>query len=161
MLNIQLANKYARAIFELAQELNSLDQFDLDLAFVRDNLFNIPDAVAFFKNPLVPHSAKKDLLTKSLNSEISSTVLNFLLLLTDKNRIGIFGDIFDIFKSLKFDAQGILIADVTSAFNLSNDQQLALANKLSAVTNKKIVIRTHIDSAILGGVIVRIRDKRT
>ena len=159
MLNIQLANKYARAIFEIAQDDNKLDQFDHDLAFVRDNLFNIPDAVAFFKNPLVPHSAKKSLLTNSLSSEISTTVLNFLLLLTDKNRIGFFIDIYDIFRSLYFDAKGILIADVTSAFNLSPEQELALANKLSAVTNKKINIRRHIDSSILGGVIVRIGDK--
>lgn len=159
MLNFQLATKYARAIFELAVEQNNLEQFDQDLAFVRDNIFNVPEASDFFKNPLVPHNAKKDLIDTLLNGKISTTVLNFLFLLADKNRIGIFIDIYHIFSNLKFDAQGIIIADVTSAFNLSNDQQLALANKLSAVTNKKIIIRTHIDPSILGGIIVRIGDK--
>ena len=160
MLNIQLANKYARAIFELAQEDNNLDQFDKDLSFVRDYIFSIPDAVAFFKNPLVPHSAKKDLLNKALNGSISDTVLNFLFLLADKNRIAIFNDIFNIFSALKFDAQGILIADVTSAFPLSNLQQSNLASKLAAVTNKKIFIRSHLNPDILGGIIVQIGDKR-
>lgn len=161
MLNIQLANKYARAIFELAQEDNKLDQFDKDLSFVRDYIFSIPDAVAFFKNPLVPHQAKKDLLFKALNGSISDTVLNFLFLLSDKNRIGIFIDIFNIFFNLKNDAQGILIADVSSAFPLSDLQLNSLSIKLAAVTNKKIFIRSHIDPDILGGIIVRIGDKLT
>ena len=161
MLNIQLANKYARAIFELAQEDNKLDQFDKDLSFVRDYIFSIPDAVAFFKNPLVPHQAKKDLLFKALNGSISDTVLNFLFLLSDKNRIGIFIDIFNIFFNLKNDAQGILIADVSSAFPLSDLQLNSLSIKLAAVTNKKIFIRSHFNPDILGGIIVRIGDKLT
>lgn len=160
LLNIQLASKYARAIFELAVELDSLDLFDKDLALVKNDVFCVPDAVAFFKNPLVPHSSKKDLLNKALNGEISDTVLNFLLLLTDKNRIGIFPDIYDIFTNLKNDAQGILIADVTTAFPLTKAQESKLGLKLAEVTRKKIKIRRHEDKSILGGVIVTIGDKR-
>lgn len=160
LLNIQLASKYARAIFELAVELDSLDLFDKDLALVKNDVFCVPDAVAFFKNPLVPHSSKKDLLNKALNGEISDTVMNFLLLLTDKNRIGIFPDIYDIFSNLKNDAQGILIADVTTAFPLTKAQESKLGLKLAEVTRKKIKIRRHEDKSILGGVIVTIGDKR-
>lgn len=160
LLNIQLASKYARAIFELAVELYSLDLFDKDLALVKNDVFCVPDAVAFFKNPLVPHSSKKDLLNKALNGEISDTVMNFLLLLTDKNRIGIFPDIYDIFSNLKNDAQGILIADVTTAFPLTKAQESKLGLKLAEVTRKKIKIRRHEDKSILGGVIVTIGDKR-
>ncbi len=160
LLNIQLASKYARAIFELAVELDSLDDFDKDLALVKNDVFSVPDAVAFFKNPLVPHNAKKDLLIKALKGEISDTVFNFLLLLTDKNRIGIFSDIYDIFSNFKNDAQGILIADVTTAFPLTKAQESKLGLKLAEVTRKKIKIRRHEDKSILGGVIVTIGDKR-
>ncbi len=160
LLNIQLASKYARAIFELAVELDKLDAFDKDLALVKNDVFSVPDAVAFFKNPLVPHNAKKDLLIKALKGEISDTVFNFLLLLTDKNRIGIFSDIYDIFSNFKNDAQGILIADVTTAFPLTKAQESKLGLKLAEVTRKKIKIRRHEDKSILGGVIVTIGDKR-
>ena len=160
MLNIQLATKYARAIFELAQEENKLDDYDNDLALVSEEIFNIPDAVTFFKNPLVPHQAKKDLLTKAFKGEISDNVMNFLLLLTDKNRIGIFNEIYEIFTGLKNEAQGILVADVTTAFPLTRAQESKLGMKLAAVTHKRIQIRRHEDKNILGGVIVRIGDKR-
>lgn len=161
MLNIQIANKYARAIFELAQEQNSLDQFYHDLALVRNQLFSIPDVIDFFKNPLVPVQAKKDLINKAFNGEISSTVLNFLFLLADKSRIAFFPEIFDLFSNLKNQAQGILIADVFSAFNLSNSQLNSLADKLAEVTGKSIYIRSHSDPSLLAGIIVRIGYYRT
>ena len=160
MLNIQLATKYARAIFELAQEENKLDDYDKDLALVREDVFTLPEAVTFFKNPLVPHQAKKDLLMNAFKGEVSDNVMNFLLLLTDKSRIGIFNEIYEIFSGLKNDAQGILIADVTTAFPLTRQQETKLGQKLAEVTRKKIKIRRHEDKSILGGVIVRVGDKR-
>lgn len=160
MLNIQLATKYARAIFEIARDEKKLDEYDRDLNLVREDVFTVPEAVSFFKNPLVPHKAKKDLLAKALQGEVSETVMNFLLLLTDKSRIGIFNEIYEIFTGLKNEEQGILIADVTTAFPLTKDQEKKLGLKLAEVTKKKIQIRKHEDKSILGGVIVRVGDKR-
>lgn len=160
MLNIQLASKYATAIFEIAREEKNLDGYDKDLAKVRADVFAIPEAVKFFQNPLVPHNAKKDLLKRALDKEISATVMNFLLLLVDKKRIGVFNEIYDIFTSLKNKEQGILVADVTSAFPLTKKQQDALIKKLTSLTGRKIQIRPHKDTSILGGLILKIGDKR-
>ncbi len=160
MLNFQLANKYARAFFEIALEDKKLDSAYKDLAKINDEIFSIPDAVSFFQNPLVPKDAKKDLLLKSLKKDVSDTTLNFLNLLVDKGRIGIFSAIYEIFSALKNDAQGILIADVTTAFPLSRQHESLLIKKISALTNKKIRVRKHEDSKILGGIILTIGDKR-
>lgn len=160
MLNIQLASKYATAIFEIAQDEKNLDGYDKDLAKVRADVFDIPEAVKFFQNPLVPHDAKKDLLKRALDKEISATVMNFLMLLVDKKRIGVFNEIYDLFTSLKNKAQGILVADVTSAFPLNKKQQDALIKKLASLTGRKIQIRTHKDTSIIGGLILKIGDKR-
>ncbi|MCR5834128.1 MAG: ATP synthase F1 subunit delta [Selenomonadaceae bacterium] len=160
MLNIQLAGKYATAIFEIAQDEKNLDGYEKDLAKVREDVFSIPEAVKFFQNPLVPNKAKKDLLTKALGKEISKTAMNFLLLLVDKKRIGVFNEIYDIFTSLKNKAQGILVADVTSAFPLSDTQEKALTKKLTELTEHKVQIRKHDDPSILGGLVLKIGDKR-
>ena len=160
MLNIQLASKYATAIFEIANDEKNLDGYDKDLGKVRADVFDIPEAVKFFQNPLVPNQAKKDLLTRAVGKEVSATVMNFLMLLVDKKRIGVFNEIYDIFTNLKNKAQGVLIADVTSAFPLTKKQQDALTKKLTTLTGRKIKIRTHKDSAILGGLILKIGDKR-
>lgn len=160
MLNIQLASKYATAIFEIARDEKNLDGYGKDLGKVRDDVFAIPEAVKFFQNPLVPQQAKKDLLTKAVGKEVSATVMNFLMLLVDKKRIGVFNEIYDIFTSLKNKEQGILIADVTSAFTLTKKQQDALVKKLTTLTGRKIQVRPHKDPSIIGGLILKIGDKR-
>ncbi|MBQ9487883.1 MAG: ATP synthase F1 subunit delta, partial [Selenomonadaceae bacterium] len=71
-----------------------------------------------------------------------------------------FNVIYEIFTGLKYEEQGILIADVTTAFPLTKDQEKKLGLKLAEVTKKKIQIRKHEDKSILGGVIVRVGDKR-
>ena len=160
MLNIQLASKYAAAIFDIAKEENNLDGYDKDLGKVRADVFAIPEAIKFFQNPLIPQQAKKDLLTRAFGKEISATVMNFLMLLVDKKRIGVFNEIYDIFTALKNKEQGVLIADVTSAFPLSKKQQDALVKKLTSLTGRKIKVRYHKDTSILGGLIVKIGDKK-
>ncbi len=159
MLNIQLASKYATAIFEIAKEEKNLDGYDKDLGKVHSDVFAIPEAVKFFQNPLVPQQAKKDLLKRALDKEVSPTVMNFLMLLVDKKRIGVFNEIYDIFTSLKNKEQGVLIADVTTAFPLTKKQQDALIKKLMSLTGRKIKIRPHKDASILGGLILKIGDK--
>ena len=160
MLNIQLARKYARAIFELAVEEDNLIKYGEELAAVKNDLFSNDQAVSFFSNPQIEAKAKKDLLRKCFEGEISDTVMNFLLLLVDKRRIGIFSAIESEFVNLSNEEQGIQIADVTSIGALSRTQQSQLQKKLSALTGKKIQLRLHEDKKILGGLIVKIGDKR-
>ena len=160
MLNIQLAKKYARAIFELAVEEDNLIKYGEELAAVKNDLFSNDQAVSFFSNPQIEAKAKKDLLRKCFEGEISDTVMNFLLLLVDKRRIGIFSAIESEFVNLSNEEQGIQIADVTSVSALSRTQQTQLQKKLSTLTGKKIQLRLHEDKKILGGLIVKIGDKR-
>ena len=48
MLNLQLAHKYSRAIFELAQEEGKLEEYGKELLQVKKDLEDVPAAVAFF-----------------------------------------------------------------------------------------------------------------
>lgn len=160
MLNIQIASKYANAIFEIAQDNNILQEVAEQLSLIQQNLFSLPDAVKFFQNPIIPQQAKKDLLYKAFNEDFSPIIINFLLLLVDKNRIGIFNDIFQIFTNLKNQALGIIVADVITAFPLSKQFEDKLSKKLQAISGKNIILRKHIDISILGGIIVSIGDKR-
>ena len=160
MLNIQLARKYARAIFEIAEEEKKLEKYGDELASINKDLFSNDQAVAFFSNPQIDAKSKKELLTKCFKGEVSETIMNFLLLLVDKRRIGIFSAIESEFRALSNEARGILIADVISVGALTKTQQTQLQKKLSTLTGKKIQLRLHHDKKILGGLIVTIGDKR-
>ncbi|MBR1397609.1 MAG: ATP synthase F1 subunit delta [Selenomonadaceae bacterium] len=160
MLNLQLALKYSTAIFEIAKEENKLVPYGEELAEVRENLFPIPQVRAFFQNPQIQPEAKKELLTKCFKGEVSPVIFNFLMLLVDKRRIGIFDAIEEEYRRLSNRARGIIIADVTTARGISKQQQSQLQKKLASITNKKVQLRLHENKEIIGGVIVKIGDKR-
>ena len=160
MLNLQLARKYSKAMFELAQEEGKLIPFGDELASVKKDLASAPQLKGYLANPQIQRQDKKELLRKLFEGELSGTVLNFLYLLVDKRRIELFDAIEDIYRSLSNEARGIVVADVTSAQELTSAQQEKIQKKLATVTGKEVTLRTHRDESLIGGVVVRIGDKR-
>ena len=61
MLNLQLARKYSRAIFLLAQEENKLVEYGQQLTEVSQVIFGQADLKAFMTNPLIQAKSKKEL----------------------------------------------------------------------------------------------------
>jgi F-type H+-transporting ATPase subunit delta len=84
----------------------------------------------------------------------------FLLQLAEKHREADLPAILREYVELaKEDKRNLMMADVTTALPLTDGQEQALAEKLAAMTGKTIKIRQHVDSGILGGIVVRVGDK--
>ena len=160
MLSMELARKYARAIFELACEEDQLKEYGADIALVQQTMVDCPELKSFINNPNFPPEDKKTLLKEVFAEELRPTVMNFLLLLVDKRRMQVFVAISAIFAQLANDKLGIAVADVTTTEPLGEAQKAALKEKLERVTGKQISLREHSDPAIIGGVVVRIGDRR-
>jgi len=159
MLTNQLATKYAQAIYELSAEKNMLEQVEQELMMVEQTIHNYSDLSTLIYHPRVLPQAKKDTLQSIFGKEIADFVLKFLLLLVDKRRETILLDIIHEYVKLANEARNIVEAQVTTAMPLSPEQQEGLMKKLALVTGKTIVLKTQIDAAIIGGVVVKIGDK--
>lgn len=159
MLVEQLAQKYAQAVYELAAESNALEQVEQELELVEETLAANPDLATFLYHPQVLAVAKKETITRIFEQEVHEVVHHFLLLLIDKRRETVLPAIIREYRSLSNEARNIAEAQVTTAKPLSDAEHAALADKLSAVTGKNMVLKTSIDTRILGGVIVKIGDK--
>ena len=84
----------------------------------------------------------------------------FLLQLAEKHRDADLPAILREYVELaKENKSNLIMADVTTALPLTASQEQALAEKLAAMTGKTIKIRQHVDSEILGGIVVRVGDK--
>ena len=160
MLNLELARKYARAIFELAVEDDKLLAYGRELKRVEGDLGGVAGIWGYFDNPGISRADKKTLLKKCFEGELAGEVQNFLYLLVDKRRMAYFPEIVRVFEALSNEAQGIVIADVTTASSLDAGQESRLQEKLAGVTGKEVRLRLHEDPKVIGGVVVRIGDKR-
>lgn len=159
MLNLQLAKKYAVAMFELAQEENKLVEYGEQLAEISTLFKTQPELKAFMSNPQIQPSAKKELLNKVFGSDIEKSVHNFMLLLIDKRRIALIEEIVGEYEALYNEVRNIVVAHVTTAVAMEKPQEKALTAKLEAITGKHIQLKTHIDKSIIGGVVVKMGDK--
>lgn len=84
----------------------------------------------------------------------------FLLQLAEKHRDADLPAILREYVELaKENKSNLIMADVTTALPLTAGQEQTLAEKLAAMTGKTIKIRQHVDSEILGGIVVRVGDK--
>ena len=160
MLNIQLARKYGKAIFEIANEDNKLEEYGRELGEVSQAVFAQAELEDFLTNPQIQPEDKKKVLLRLLKDQVSPVMMNFLLLLVDKRRIVLLEAINDCYQELSNKAQGIIVADVTTAYELKAELRKRLGRKLESVTGKNVQLRTHQDNAIIGGVVVKIGDTR-
>lgn len=160
MLINQLAGKYARAMFETAVEENKLDEYKAVLCEISELIYSQADLREFINHPRIKAEAKKEVLKKILPPAAKEGIVhNFLMLLLDKRREILLQVICNQYVQLANEAQNIINAEVTVAFDLSAQQEQNLVAKLSKTTGKNVVITKKIDKSILGGVIVKMGDK--
>ncbi len=158
MLNLQLAIKYSKAMFLLAQEEGKLNEYGAELKALAEALEATPELKAFLESPMIPRQAKQEAVEKIFAGELSPMVLNFLRLLLDKQRVSSLEEIVRQYENFANEAQGILVADVTTARAMSEALGDRLIAKLGELTGKKIKLRKHLDEKLLGGAVVRMGD---
>ncbi|MED7635179.1 ATP synthase F1 subunit delta [Limosilactobacillus fermentum] len=150
-----VANRYARAIFELAQEDGQLDQTYQELVSVRQ---------VFLDNPsLVPLLAGVDLgikekqaLVDQVKEGASKYVANLLQMAFDYRRMSDMVAIVDEFERRYDEMHKRVHAEVVTAVQLDETRRNQLRDNLAArLGAQEIVLNEKVDPTILGGVVVK------
>ena len=150
-----VANRYAKAIFELAEENGQLDQTYQELSALRQ-VFEENDSLAALLSGVDLSLAEKKSLIDALKKDASPFVSNLIQMVFDYGRMDDLVAIIDEFER-RYDAFNKRIhAEVITAVQLDTKQRdqlkAGLAKRLSA---NEIVLHETVDPSILGGVIIR------
>lgn len=151
------ARRYAEAVFGIADESNTLDAWSRDLRALAD-LAGDRDAAALLASNRVPRAEKMRLLTAAFEGSISPLAMNLVRLLEDRGKLALAPEIQQAFQEMADDRRGIAHAVVTTAVPLSDDERLAVEQRLSQLTGKQVDVTPVVDPGIMGGVIARIGD---
>src|SRR5687767_9700933 len=116
MKNMNLANRYARALYNLAKESNEQDAVFTQMRVV-DEAFSLDKQIEdFIQSPLFRPTDKVKALEKVVGGlALSPTLKNFLLLLARKNRLGILPNVLTAFQTIADEAHGVTRGVVRSA----------------------------------------------
>ena len=159
MLAHQVADKYSTALFNLVKEKGLIDkafeQFQqLDLLIKRDR-----SLMQFLLAPHVLEQKKVALVRDVLGPRLEPLFLEFLLVLIDKHRIGHLHGIIEEFRLKVDEERGIRVARIITVRPLTDDGRQRLIERLQKKTGMTVELREKVDPAILGGMIVILKNK--
>lgn len=160
MSNLAVANRYAYALFQLAQEKNVLKKVNEELQTVKEVVDTTPEFVSFLSHPKVTNQQKQKFIQASFAKTLSQMTLNTILLLVERKRTDSLIPMINKFKELAYEAQDMAEAQVYSAKPLSEKDQEHIANIFAKKVKKSHLEVTNIvDSDLIGGIKVRIGDR--
>lgn len=158
MQDVRVAKRYADAIYSAAVEAGVLDNVIEDVISLLGLIRDSDEFNAFLHNLLIVPESKQSILQELFGNQLDPLVLNSLFLLVLKKRERSTEDILLAFTQLVDEQAGRLVADVTSAIELTSKQQDALVEKLSGYSGKQVRLSMRVDSSIKGGFIAKLGD---
>ena len=154
-----LADRYARAIFELALESGQPKPLTDQVRRFAEIYAASADLRSVLENPLVEESKRDAILIDVARTlGLAEIATNSVRLLARRRRLRALPDIARRLASLSDEKDGILRATVTSAAPLSEGHYQALAQEIEKATKKKVVLERKQDASLIAGVITRIGD---
>jgi F-type H+-transporting ATPase subunit delta len=145
---------YARALFGAAQDAGRVDDVHRDLGAFADAVVASPELAAFLTNPQVETAAKVSVVTE-LSEGGDALVHNFLRLIASKGRAGQIPGFRDEFQSLVDRAQGRIAVELTTAFELSDDEAASIVAQIEESSGRSVEVTRNVDPELVGGMILQ------
>ena len=152
------ARRFAEAAFQVALRDDELDGWRDDLALAAEILGH-PQVEPIVDSPAIPTADRLGVVDKLLESRVRPGALRLVRLLVERGRARELGRVRDQFQRQLNAHRGIVVATVTSATPLTDDETAEVRKRVEAMADSTIDLRTAVDPALLGGLTVQIGDR--
>ena len=151
----EIAQVYARALFEVAKEHGLLDQVRDDLNEFAQALHDNRELAVFFFSPYFSTEEKKDGL-KRVVTGAEPVFMNFLEALIERHRMPAVFRIRDDYQAMWEDERHLLAVEVTSAIELDKATVASIGDRIGEQTKRTVELSSKVDPDILGGIVLRV-----
>jgi F-type H+-transporting ATPase subunit delta len=159
-LATKIAAPYARALFDFSVEKNIMHQITADFQNLEIFLDEAAELNEYLNNPLVSQLAKREILTKTLQSQVNTETFKFLMVLVDRDRINLLKSVIANYLELVYETASIKTIEVSTAFPFTNSQKNTLIQKLKELTNaREIRLIINVDANLIGGFLIKTESK--
>src|SRR5437764_2803911 len=151
----EIAEVYARSLFEVAMDQNQLDEIHEQLDEFADVLSENRQLQLFFFSPYFSSDEKKDGVAKVIDGG-NEYFVRFLELLAEKHRLPVLFRIRRELDSLWAKEQRLLEVSVTSAVELDEETVKGIGKKIEEQTGHKVELAARVDPDVIGGLVIRV-----
>jgi F-type H+-transporting ATPase subunit delta len=151
----EIGQVYARALFEVAIEHDSLDEIRDQLGTFADAMHDNRQFAVFFFSPYFSVLEKKDGLRRAVKDP-NPEFENFLEALIERHRMPAIFRIRADFNSLWDEERRLLPVKITSAVTLDEATVQGISDRIGAQVDRHIEVSAEVDPEILGGIVLRV-----
>jgi ATP synthase F1 delta subunit len=151
----EIAEVYARALFEVAKERDILDEIHDDLGAFTKALDENRELAVFFFSPYFSSEEKKNGLERAVTGA-DPIFMNFLETLLERHRMPVIFRMRARFEQLWDEEKKLLPVEVTSPVELDKEIVQSIGKRIGEQTGQKVELSTKVDPDILGGLVVRV-----
>jgi F-type H+-transporting ATPase subunit delta len=151
----EIAQVYARSLFEVASEQGKLDTVRDQLAAFSDALAQSRELQTFFFSPYFATDEKTDGLHRTVEGA-DETVMNFLELLLENHRMPVVFRVRRSFDHLWEEANQLLPVQITSAVELDRSVADRIGDEIGRQTGRRVELTSTVDPDVIGGIVLRV-----
>ena len=157
----QVAERYARSLFDLASEAKAIAKVESDLAAFEKLLASSADLDRLIKSPVFSADDQFRAISAIADkAKIGGLTGNFLRVVARNRRLFAVPGIISAFRRFAAEARGEASAEVTSAHALTAAQETELKAALKSVAGKDVAIDVTVDPSLLGGLVVKMGSRQ-
>nr|WP_297501418.1 F0F1 ATP synthase subunit delta [Ferrovum sp.] len=153
-----IARPYAEALFRRAQETGQAARWSEHLAWLTSLVEN-EQVAEVISNPRLTREQLVHFILGLSETPLDSETQNLVATLAENHRLGALPAITRQYEGLRHEHEGILDAQITSAYPLSEGQVQQLMKHLERRLGKQVRVHVVVDSALLGGISIAIGDR--
>lgn len=152
-----LAERYAAALFDLADERHLLDAVAGDLRELRAMLQESGDLSRLLRSPVLSRDAQaKAIAALAERAGLSPLTRDFLGVVARNRRLFAVPGMIEAYLRQLAERRGEVTAEVTVAQPLDETRQNALIEQLRRAVGARVSVDIRVDPRLLGGMIVRV-----
>lgn len=157
MIEDRVGRRYARALFELALEDDSVERVAEELDALAATMTGSDELREVLSFPTNTAELRKSVFAGIADRLGTGTLVrNLVQLLVDRNRMTAFSACATAFRELADEHRGQIRGELVSARPLSHEQLEAVRSKLEKMTGKRVLLETREDPSLIGGLVARV-----
>lgn len=156
----EIGTVYGEALYTLCWDEGVSKTVLDELSVVETCFVQSPEFIRLLRSPALTKAERCGILQHCFHGRVQPYLLNFLKILTEKGYLRHFSDCCRAYRDCFHNDHNILIVTATTSQALTEEQVRRLTEKLSAMTGKSVQLRNHIDSTLIGGIMLDYDGKR-
>ena len=155
-----ISDRYASALYDLAAEKNVVDFVLENLQKIKKLIFNNKELLLLIKSPLITSGDKLEVLLKITSPlNLNELSITFLKVVSNNKRFSSLTSMISQYVNINANKRGDVLADVTSADELSEEQRVNIKDQLRTILGDKLSLNFKVDKKIIGGLVIKVGSK--